>query len=224
MNISTRRWTRADLATVQQLLLETWLEAYGSFIPQTDLEGYLHTQYSEARLAALFADPDVTGLVAEVDGRVAGYAKLFHARAELKFYVHQLYILPAWQGHGLGHRLMTCAEERARELGATVALAARGNLGGTCTNDACPPTRVSPKPPRLRRDIPHFGATGPSVPIPVADFGPLTPRPPPGIHKHHTKSQFLRPHNAPDQPAKTLGFYLLSPAVTLGKAQADSRY
>jgi len=29
---------------------------------------------------------------------------------------------------------------------------------------------------------------------------------------------------APDQPAKTLGFYLLSPAVTLGKAQADSRY
>lgn len=118
MNISTRRWTRADLATVQQLLLETWLEAYGSFIPQTDLEGYLQTQYSEARLAALFADPDVTGLVAEVDGRVAGYAKLFHARAELKFYVHQLYILPAWQGHGLGHRLMTCAEERARELGA----------------------------------------------------------------------------------------------------------
>jgi len=101
MNISTRRWTRADLATVQQLLLETWLEAYGSFIPQTDLEGYLHTQYSELRLAALFADPDVTGLVAEVDGRVAGYAKLFHARAELKFYVHNSTFCRPGRGMGL---------------------------------------------------------------------------------------------------------------------------
>ena len=60
----------------------------------------------------------MTGLIAEVDGAVAGYAKLFHARAEQKFYVHQLYIRPRSQGLGLGHRLMACAEERARELGA----------------------------------------------------------------------------------------------------------
>jgi ribosomal protein S18 acetylase RimI-like enzyme len=60
----------------------------------------------------------VTGLVAEADGAVAGYAKLYHARAEQRFYMHQLYILPARQGLGLGHRLMACAEDRARELGA----------------------------------------------------------------------------------------------------------
>lgn len=118
MNLLIRRWTRADLPTVQQILRETWLEAYGSFIPRADLEGYLQTQYSQAKLEALFADPDVTGLIAEVDGAVAGYAKLFHARAEQKFYVHQLYIRPRSQGLGLGHRLMACAEERARELGA----------------------------------------------------------------------------------------------------------
>ena len=113
-----RRWTAADLPTIQQLLLDTWLDAYGSFIPRHDLVGYLNTQYSHAKLEALCADPDVTGLVAEVDGVVAGYAKLYHARAEQRFYVHQLYILPARQGLGLGHRLMACAEERARELGA----------------------------------------------------------------------------------------------------------
>lgn len=118
MNISIRHWTRADLPTVQRLLLETWLEAYGSFIPRDDLVGYLNTQYSQAKLEGLFADPDVTGLVAEVDGVVAGYEKLYHNRAEQRFYVHQLYILPAKQGLGLGHRLMAAAEERARELGA----------------------------------------------------------------------------------------------------------
>ncbi len=117
MIVSIRRWTQADLPTVQRLLLDTWLDAYGSFIPRGDLVGYLNTQYSQAKLEALFADPDVTGLVAEVDGAVAGYAKLYHARAEQRFYVHQLYILPARQGLGLGHRLMACAEAHARELG-----------------------------------------------------------------------------------------------------------
>ena len=118
MNIAIRRWLQADLPTIQRLLLETWLDAYGSFIPRADLTAYLHTQYSQPKLQALFADPDVTGLVAEADGAVIGYAKLYHARAEQRFYVHQLYILPAQQGHGLGHCLMACAEDWARELGA----------------------------------------------------------------------------------------------------------
>jgi ribosomal protein S18 acetylase RimI-like enzyme len=117
MNVLIRRWHRGDLPTIQSLLLETWLDAYGSFIPREDLVGYLHTQYSQAKLEALFADPDVTGLVAELDGAAAGYAKLYHARAEQRFCLHQLYILPAKQGLGLGHRVMACAEEHARGLG-----------------------------------------------------------------------------------------------------------
>ena len=118
MNISVRRWTQADLPTIQRLLLETWLDAYGSFIPRGDLTTYLNVQYSQAKLEALLADPDVTGFVAEEDHAIVGYAKLYYARAEERFYMHQLYILPAKQGHGLGHRLMACAEARACELGA----------------------------------------------------------------------------------------------------------
>ncbi|HEY5479902.1 MAG TPA: hypothetical protein VIL39_00335, partial [Verrucomicrobiae bacterium] len=68
MSISIRRWLRADLLTIQRLLLETWLDAYAPFIPREDLAGYLNAQYSQAKLDALFEDPDVTGLVAEADG------------------------------------------------------------------------------------------------------------------------------------------------------------
>jgi GNAT superfamily N-acetyltransferase len=114
----TRRWTREDLPTIQRLLLETWLDAYLPFIPREDVTDYLHQQYSAVKFEGLFADPDVTGLVAEVDGAVAGYAKLYDARAEQRFYLHQLYVLPAKQGLGVGHRLMAGAEQRALELGA----------------------------------------------------------------------------------------------------------
>lgn len=117
MNISTRPWTQADLPTIQRLL-ETWLDAYGSFIPREDLTGYLHAHYSQEKIEALFADLDVTGFVAEMDGQVVGYAKLYQARSEQRFYMHQLYILPAKQNMGIGRRLMARAEERAGESGA----------------------------------------------------------------------------------------------------------
>ena len=56
MNSSIRRWIQGDLPTIQRLLLETWLDAYGSFIPREDLVGYLHAQYSQPKLEGLFAD------------------------------------------------------------------------------------------------------------------------------------------------------------------------
>ena len=118
MNLQIRRWTPEDLPSIQRLLLETWLDAYSPFIPREDVTAYLHQQYSLAKLEALLADTDVTGLLAELDGAVAGYAKLYDARSEQRFYLHQLYILPAKQGLGIGHRLMACAEKRALESGA----------------------------------------------------------------------------------------------------------
>jgi pyruvate/2-oxoglutarate dehydrogenase complex dihydrolipoamide dehydrogenase (E3) component len=62
---------------------------------------------------------------------------------------------------------------RARELGASVALAERGRLGGTCTNDGCVPTRVLAKTARLMRETEHFGSYGLSGQKPALDFPQL---------------------------------------------------
>ena len=51
---------------------------------------------------------------------------------------------------------------RAAELGATVALVERGNLGGTCTNDGCVPTRVLAKAARLIRDAEQYAEYRPA--------------------------------------------------------------
>ena len=54
---------------------------------------------------------------------------------------------------------------RARELGVSVALVEKGQLGGTCTNDGCVPTRVLAHVARLMRETAQhesYGLIGPS--------------------------------------------------------------
>ena len=62
---------------------------------------------------------------------------------------------------------------RARELGAAVALVERGNLGGTCTNDGCVPTRVLAHTARLVRDAEQFSDYGLEGEAPRVDFARL---------------------------------------------------
>ena len=65
---------------------------------------------------------------------------------------------------------------RARELGAAVALVERGNMGGTCTNDGCVPTRVLAHAARLVRDAGQFSDYGLEGEAPRVDFARLLNR------------------------------------------------
>lgn len=65
---------------------------------------------------------------------------------------------------------------RARELGSSVALIERGNLGGTCTNDGCVPTRVLAHAARLARDAERFSDYGLIGEAPEVDFARLLNR------------------------------------------------
>lgn len=78
---------------------------------------------------------------------------------------------------------------RARELGATVALVERDQLGGTCTNDGCAPTRVLARAARLMRDGQQFGDYGLVGRPPAVDFGQLLARTRETIERLHEKKQ-----------------------------------
>ena len=65
---------------------------------------------------------------------------------------------------------------RAGELGASVALVERGNLGGTCTNDGCVPTRVLAHAARLARDAEQFADYGLEGEAPTVNFARLLNR------------------------------------------------
>ena len=80
---------------------------------------------------------------------------------------------------------------RASELGARVALVERAQLGGTCTNDGCVPTRVLAKAARLRREAGHFADYGLVGEVPGVDFAELLARTQETVYRIHEKKQLL---------------------------------
>jgi len=78
---------------------------------------------------------------------------------------------------------------RARELGATVALVERGNMGGTCTNDGCVPTRALARAARLVRDAEQFSNYGLVGDKPQVDFARLLERTQRVVYQIHEKKQ-----------------------------------
>jgi pyruvate/2-oxoglutarate dehydrogenase complex dihydrolipoamide dehydrogenase (E3) component len=78
---------------------------------------------------------------------------------------------------------------RARELGAEVALVERGNMGGTCTNDGCAPTRVLARAARLARDAEQFARYGLEGEVPEVDFVRLLNRAQHVVYAIHEKKQ-----------------------------------
>jgi pyruvate/2-oxoglutarate dehydrogenase complex dihydrolipoamide dehydrogenase (E3) component len=80
---------------------------------------------------------------------------------------------------------------RVRELGAQVALVERGQMGGTCTNDGCVPTRVLAKAARLLRDTEQFADYGLVGEVPAVDFAGLLASTQRTVYRIHEKKQLL---------------------------------
>ena len=117
MSMSIRHWRQDDFEVVRNILWETWKDSYASFIPVDDLLMYFNEQYTLKKLEEQYNDANVTGFIAEYNEVAAGYEKTYHNEKENRFYVHQLYILPAHQNIGLGKKLMKSAAEVARSMG-----------------------------------------------------------------------------------------------------------
>ncbi len=114
-HITIRPWSTGDLEDLRRVTWLSWTAAYSGFIPESDLKTYFDTHFSAGSLSALLADPSTKGFVAEADGRVAGYARLFFHEGENRLYLAALYLLPDFQGQGIGRRLVEAAVRYAVE-------------------------------------------------------------------------------------------------------------
>jgi ribosomal protein S18 acetylase RimI-like enzyme len=117
MNIVVRQMEVRDVQAVRRVTWETWRATYGSIIPEHDIREYFDEHYSISALTELFKKPDVTGYIIEIDDCIAGFIRTEYVKKENLFYLSSLYVLPEFQGGGLGRKLLDVAEEKARQYG-----------------------------------------------------------------------------------------------------------
>ncbi|MDP1991763.1 MAG: GNAT family N-acetyltransferase [Syntrophales bacterium] len=119
MEVLIRPWRKEDFPVVRRILWESWIAAYSSFIPEEDLRAYLEATYRIASLSLLYDSTFIHGLIGEADGEAVGFARTQFHKNENRLYLASLYLLPAYQGKGIGGRLLRAAEEKAGAYGLT---------------------------------------------------------------------------------------------------------
>jgi diamine N-acetyltransferase len=117
MEILIRPWRMEDLPSVRRILWESWMTAYSAFIPEQDLLGYHEATYRIDSLTNLYKSTFVHGFIGEADREAVGFARTQFHLNENHLYLASLYLLPAFQGRGIGGGLLRAAEERAEEYG-----------------------------------------------------------------------------------------------------------
>lgn len=115
MEFIVRDWLETDLVKIKELLQITWLDAY-TFIPHEDLLCYLENNYNEKKFHETFLDKNNFGFVVESNNQIVAYLRNHINEEEKRFYVTSLYVLPSYQGFGLGNLLLNKAEEIAKRL------------------------------------------------------------------------------------------------------------
>ncbi|MHB8771146.1 MAG: GNAT family N-acetyltransferase [Syntrophales bacterium] len=117
METLIRPWRRGDFPAVRRILWESWIAAYKPFIPEEDLRAYFTATYHQDALARLYDNPRVHGFIAEADGEAVGFSRTQFHLSENRLYLASLYLLPPFQGKGIGGELLRAAEANARGYG-----------------------------------------------------------------------------------------------------------
>src|ERR1043165_7050326 len=121
--LTIRRGTLEDAELLSELGARTFSETFAGDNTPEDLAAYMATSFNVAQQTAELEDPASTFLIAEVDGRVAGYAKLHDGAPEQgiegakPIELVGLYVSREWLGRGIGEQLMRACLDEARRAG-----------------------------------------------------------------------------------------------------------
>ena len=118
-----RRGTVEDAALLTELGARTFAETFAPDNTPEDLAAYMAASFNLQQQTAELNDPASTFLIAELDGRAAGYAKLHDAEPEKgvegtkPVELVRLYVSREWLGRGIGAQLMRACLDQARQAG-----------------------------------------------------------------------------------------------------------
>ena len=121
--LTMRRGTLNDAGLLSELGALTFSETFAADNTPEDLAAYIATSFNVAQQTVELEDPASTFLIAEVDGRAAGYAMLHEGQPEKDveganaIELVRLYVSREWLGRGIGEELMRACIDEARQTG-----------------------------------------------------------------------------------------------------------
>src|SRR5215813_2125055 len=111
-SIVFRRALAADAELLLEFAARTYYETFAPLNTPPNMQAYMTAAFNPAQFKKEFDDPQAIFLVAEIDGRLAGYAKLLEGEApqcvtgDAPIELVRFYIDAVWQGSGLASALM----------------------------------------------------------------------------------------------------------------------
>lgn len=99
-----RKMQQEDIKQVQDVAKTTWNATYEGIIPSEVQENFLKSAYNNERMKQRLERS--TLFVAEVEGRVVGFANFSPVREDGKVELGAIYLYPEQQSNGLGSALL----------------------------------------------------------------------------------------------------------------------
>jgi GNAT superfamily N-acetyltransferase len=124
MDITIRRGMPADARLLADLAASTFRETFAVENRSEDMALHVSRAYGVSQQEAELANPEMTTLLAEVDGQLAAYAQVRAnavpdcVRGTEPLELWRFYVAAPWHGRGIAHALMTGVEIEARARGA----------------------------------------------------------------------------------------------------------
>lgn len=114
----------ADAGDLAAFAARVFRETFAADNTEEDMARFLAGTFTPERQAAELADPDVTTMLALLDGQLAGFAQvrtgeqLEEIDAPDPVELWRIYVDRAWHGRGVAQALMDAVEAEARRRGA----------------------------------------------------------------------------------------------------------
>lgn len=111
-----------DVTLLAALAAEVFYDTFAADNNPEDMAAYMETAFHPEQIAAELADPNALFLLAESDGALVGYAKLYAGKPEPcitgphPIELVRLYVRMDWHGKGVGAALMRACLKRVVEM------------------------------------------------------------------------------------------------------------
>lgn len=112
-----RRADKTDMPIIRAMAEVAFRHTYREILSSEQMEYMMEWMYSAESLERQLQEGHVYGILNR-EGKDVGYVSYNRERLEddeVVFHLQKIYLLPEWQGVGLGERLLTWAEERMRD-------------------------------------------------------------------------------------------------------------